>query len=281
VSQTHAVLDVTALLQPERATLLTLLRGFTAEQWALPTECPAWDVKGLALHILGDDVSLLSRQRDASLNSLALFALDHPGMSFRELLDGFNEQWVTATTFFSTELVIELLRLVGEWSDAFYLAVGLETMSSEPVGFFAESEPSLYWQLIAREYAERIILQSQIRRAVGAPDLGGELLVGQARVAMHALAAWLRGHDAPDGAAIAMTFDGVGTWTWRHDGGGWSVVEGDAAADARVTIAADRVVPVLTRGISVTEARAATTVSGDAALADGALAIATPLLVGL
>src|SRR5262249_4305873 len=85
------VLDVTAYLAPERASLLELLRGLSAEQWAQPTECPAWDVKGVALHILGDDLSLLSRQRDASTDGLTLFAVDHPGLSFRELLDGFNE----------------------------------------------------------------------------------------------------------------------------------------------------------------------------------------------
>ena len=48
------------------------------------------------------------------MNSIFLYAVDHPGLNFRELLDGFNEQWVTASQFLSTELLIELLRLVGE-----------------------------------------------------------------------------------------------------------------------------------------------------------------------
>ena len=59
-----AALDVTASLMPERAALLELLRSLGASEWDQPTECPAWTVKGIALHILGDDVSLLSRQRD-------------------------------------------------------------------------------------------------------------------------------------------------------------------------------------------------------------------------
>src|SRR5262249_55985016 len=152
-------------LRPERASLLTLLGGMSASDWERPTECLAWSVKGLALHILGDDLSLLARQRDESTNSLLLYAQDHPGLGFRELLDGFNEQWVTAATFLSHALVIELLRLVGEWSDTFYCEVELHTDSQEPVGFFASDQPSPYWQVIAREYVERVVHQSQIRRA--------------------------------------------------------------------------------------------------------------------
>src|SRR3954447_24336985 len=146
-------LDITGLLAPERVSLLALLGGLSEDQWNAPTECPAWDVKGVALHMLGDHLSLLSRQRDAATASLELYARDHAGLSFMQLLDGFNEQWVTAARFASCELIIELLRVVGEWSDRFYAEVGLETMSREPVGFFAESDVSPYWQLIAREYA--------------------------------------------------------------------------------------------------------------------------------
>ena len=45
-------------------------------------------MKGLALHILGDDLSLLSRQRDVSKNGLVIYAGKHPGLSFRAVLDG-------------------------------------------------------------------------------------------------------------------------------------------------------------------------------------------------
>ena len=48
-------------LRPERAALLSLLEGLEPEQWSRPTECPLYSVKGVALHVLGDDLSLLSR----------------------------------------------------------------------------------------------------------------------------------------------------------------------------------------------------------------------------
>src|SRR4029078_2194994 len=101
-------LDVTPALAPERATFLELLRSLSAEDWERPTECPEWSVKGLVLHVLGDDLSLLSRQHGASLESLTHYAIDTPGVTFRPLLDGFNEQWVTAASFLSIELVLEL-----------------------------------------------------------------------------------------------------------------------------------------------------------------------------
>src|SRR3954466_82630 len=108
------------MLAPERAVLLELLRGMSADDWDRPTECPAWTVKGIALHILGDDLSLLSRQRDAATDGITLYAAHHPGMELRAMLDAFNEQWVTAAEFLSVSQLVELLALVGAWSDTFY-----------------------------------------------------------------------------------------------------------------------------------------------------------------
>src|SRR3954452_4576187 len=122
-------------------------------------------------------------------------------------------------------LILDLLTNVGEWSDRFYCEVGLDTIAREPVGFFASAEPSPYWQLIAREYAERIIHQSQIRRAIGAPELEGELVTWMARVVSHALSVWIGGYEAPQGATIAVHWGNAGSWTWRREPAGWSVHE--------------------------------------------------------
>ena len=143
------MLDATPMLAPERVTLLDLFRGLAPDDWDRPTECPAWTVKGVALHILGDDLSLLSRQRDAATDGITIYSRTHSGMQFRAMLDAFNEQWVTAAEFLGIPLVLELLALVGEWSDDFYRSVGLDTMARESVGFFAQTGPSPYWQLIA------------------------------------------------------------------------------------------------------------------------------------
>src|SRR5262245_8176934 len=171
------VLDVTPMLRPERAALLDLLERVADDDWARPTECPAYDVKGLATHVIGDDLSLLSRQRDRATNGLLLIAEEMPGVDFRTLLDSFNDRWVASARFFSPAVVVELLRSLGDGTATFYEGVDLSA-PCEPVFFFGSTgEPSPYWQAIAREYVERWVHQSQIRRALGMPSLADQHFV--------------------------------------------------------------------------------------------------------
>jgi uncharacterized protein (TIGR03083 family) len=163
---------VLSIYRSERTCLLDLLAGLEPEDWARSTECPAYTVKGIATHILGDDLSLLSRQRDNAVPGLVLLADEMPTADFRALLDAFNDRWVAAARFLSTRLLIELLGLCGEWTALYYEHVDPE-MLGEPVGLFgaAPDDNSPFWQAIAREYLERWIHHSQIRRALGLPSL--------------------------------------------------------------------------------------------------------------
>jgi hypothetical protein len=126
----------------------------------------------VATHVLGDDLSLLSRQRDAAQDGVALLAGAMPGADFRMLLDAFNDRWVQAARFLSTTLVMELLRLTGEWTAAYYEAVDPQA-PGESVGLFGavQQGASPFWQAIVREYLERWIHHSQIRRALGLSSL--------------------------------------------------------------------------------------------------------------
>jgi hypothetical protein len=74
------VLDV---LEPERSALVELLISLGPEDWARRTECPAYSVKGVATHLLGDDLSLLSRQRDQAVDGTTLLASDLPDADTR------------------------------------------------------------------------------------------------------------------------------------------------------------------------------------------------------
>ena len=151
--------------RPERDALLRLLASLAPDDWNKPTECPAYSVKGIATHILGDDLSLLSRQRDGAVQGLLYMADELPGADFRTLLDAFNDKWVSAARFVSPALLIELLRLTDEWTAAYYESVDPD-MPGEPVGLFGTSRDSSspFWQAIAREYIERWVHHSQIRR---------------------------------------------------------------------------------------------------------------------
>lgn len=163
---------VTDAMRAERQALLELLTTIDDEGWQLPTECPAYPVKGVATHILGDDLSLLSRQRDGAMPGLILYAESNAGLDFRQLLDGFNDQWVEAARFLSPAMLIELLRLVGDQSAEFYETVD-PMAPGEPVPLFspAPGEGSPYWHAIVREYLERWTHHSQILRAMGRPSL--------------------------------------------------------------------------------------------------------------
>ncbi len=166
-----AVIEV---LPPERTALLDLLAGLAPDDWERPTECPAYSVKGIASHVLGDDLSLLSRQRDGALPGLFVVAEKMPGADFRALLDAFNDQWVEASRFLSGPVLIELLRWSGDRSAAYYEAVD-PMLVGEPVPMFAPpaGEGSPFWQAIGREYLERWSHHSQIRRALGESSLAG------------------------------------------------------------------------------------------------------------
>jgi uncharacterized protein (TIGR03083 family) len=161
--------------RPERDAFLELLSGLSADDWTLPTECPAYPVKGIATHVLGDDLSLLSRQRDGAVQGLVYMAEELPRADLRTLLDAFNDKWVATARFMSPVLLIELLRLTGEWTAAYYESVDPDS-PGEPVGLFGASRDSRspFWQAIAREYLERWIHHSQIRRALGLGSLADQ-----------------------------------------------------------------------------------------------------------
>ena len=260
-------------LRRERAELVGLLRDLGEADWARPTECPAWTVKQVALHLLGDDLSLLSRQRDAGPQGLILYAEDHPGDDFRQLLDGFNEQWVTASTFISTDLVTTLLELTGEWTATFYETVDLASLG-EPVGFFGSTESSPYWQIAGREFVERWVHQHQIRRAVAAPDLGDDALAAVGTVFVTSIAMRLEDLGVQDGARIGITIADVASWTltWRASTTSWELTpRATGGAEATVEFAAPTAVRLFSRGPVAPEIADVITTSGDGDLGASAL----------
>jgi uncharacterized protein (TIGR03083 family) len=167
-----SIFVVTDAMPHERQELLVLLGELDEADWDRPTECPSYSVKGIATHILGDDLSLLSRQRDGAVQGLVLVAETMPGADFRTLLDAFNDQWVEAARFLSPALLTELLRLSGEWSAQYHRDVD-PSRPGEPVPMFGPppGQSSPFWQAIAREFLERWAHHSQIRRALGHPSL--------------------------------------------------------------------------------------------------------------
>ena len=262
-------LDVVPLLPRERGALLELLGALDPAAWERPTECPAWSVKGIALHVLGDDLSLLSRQRDEAVNGIVLEAV-RPGAptDFRALLDRFNERWVDVAGFLGTTLVVELLQLTGDLTARFYAEVDPARVG-EPVGLFGGG-PAPYWQIAAREYLERWVHQAQIRRAVDAPALEEPSLVlpGSAVVA-RALVQPLAPVAAPPGTAVVLAVGDLAAWTFTREADGWSVHdEGVVDPAVRLTMSLEDAALVFTRGLPAGEVGPRIAVTGDPAVAD-------------
>lgn len=224
--------SVLQMLRPERSTLVELLGNLSGDQWSASTECPAWTVQGIARHLLGDDLSVLARQRDAATNGLVLYACDHPGLSFRQLLDGFNEQWVTAAAFLSPPLLTQMLSLTGDWTADHYESTDPHQLG-EPVGMFGAAGASPYWQIAGREFVERWAHHHQIRRAVGAPRLDIEYDVGAANVIAATLAPAMTGIEAANGETATLEIEGLGSWNYKSARGAWTVTPNVSPCDGR------------------------------------------------
>jgi uncharacterized protein (TIGR03083 family) len=254
-------IDVLDALATERSAFVGLLRSLERADWKVPTECPIYDVQGVATHILGDDLSLLSRQRDSAPPGLLDVLED--GMDFRTALDRFNDRWVEAAGFFSPPLLVELLERSGEWTLDWYRAVDSDSLG-EPVGFFAAAGPSPYWQIAAREYVERWVHHHQIRRAVGRPDLDTvEILQPALGAVARGLVAHLHDLGASQDDSIQLLV-GLDAWTLVRHGERWVLLEGDVeSATTCLQITRDDATPAFSKGWRAPEVEAAFVLEGD------------------
>jgi uncharacterized protein (TIGR03083 family) len=261
------VVVVTHLFPPERASLVKLLASLSVEQWQAPTVCPGWTVKDVALHLLGDDIGLLSRRRDG------VAPADAPSQlaGWQELvafLDRLNQTWVEATRRISPRLLCELLAFTGEatWR---YLA-GLDPLAVEARVAWVGPDPVPNWLDVAREYTERWTHQQQIRDAVGVPGLTEPAFVAPVLATfVHALPRAFAGVPAPAGTTVEVVVGGQGggCWVLTRTPDGWRLAAGTAAEPvARVALDAETAWRLWTKGIGQAAAQSAVSISGDRAL---------------
>ena len=243
--------QVLELLRDERNELLQLLGELSPQEWGAATECPAWSVKGIALHLLGDDVSLLSRQRDEESPGVVVEATGEGWEDLMAPLDRFNEQWVDAASFLSPAVIVDLLRLTGEWTDRWYASVDPDRLG-ETIHWISPIDPQPYWLLAAREYLERWIHHLQIRRAVNSPGLNS------ARYVVPAVAVTLRGlpralSSLPTSPETTITFtirDADVSWTLRPVADSWQLHDGaPAEPDVRLSFGVESAVNLFSRGL--------------------------------
>src|ERR1700680_3208212 len=118
--KTPAPILVAELFPEVRQHLLSLLGGLTAGDWLRPTAATRWNVKDVALHLLGGDISNLSRRRDA-------YTPPGPAISsWADLVDFINElnaSCVAAARRMSPRVMCDLLAHIGTQVDAYFLSL--------------------------------------------------------------------------------------------------------------------------------------------------------------
>jgi uncharacterized protein (TIGR03083 family) len=250
--------------------LLELLEGLSAEEWERLTAAAGWTVKDVALHLLGDEISILSGKRDG---------FSEPGESFQTwdelvaFLNARNAAWVQATRRISPQLLCELLRFTGERSNAWFLSLDLYAMGGSVS--WAGPEPAPVWLDVAREFTERWHHQQHIRDAVGKPGCIEPYFLKPVLAAfMHGLPQTYQGVEAPEGACITITITGEsgGAWSLLRQDERWQLYTGSPDSPVvEITLPEDAAWRLFTKGLSVEKARRQAQLHGDLDLAAKAL----------
>lgn len=234
------VRDVRPLAAAEREALLHLLGGLTDEEWLAPTAAPRWTVKDIALHLLDDDLTWLSRVRDGELSGLVDMS---DRRAFPRLLAEKNQRWVDAARVMSRRVVTDLLRWSGEQVDALHAS---QNMLGEGWVSWASDQPVPYWFNVAQEFTERWVHQQQMREAVGRVEDHEATLPDVLNTFV-----WAYPHQLPSSAGpgpVHVVIEDIGVWTLAAtDGGAWSLSTGlSGEPDTRFRLAADTAWRLLT-----------------------------------
>jgi len=254
------------LYPEERSALLGVLADLNDAEWERPTVCPGWSVRDIALHLLADDLGVLSRQRDEH-RSLA----PRPDESLGVFLARINDEWIQATRRLSGRVIMDLLGWSGDETYGHFS--GVDPLALGGAVSWAGPGPAPRWLDIAREYTERWVHQQHIRDAVGRPGLKERHWFGPVLETFVLGLPRALGDAVPDGATLRLRISGDagGEWRARRQDGAWSLgalVEG--APDATVQLDQEIAWRLFTKGITKEAARRTARIEGNLALADRA-----------
>jgi uncharacterized protein (TIGR03083 family) len=204
--------ELPALIGIERDRLLQVLGSLRSADWQKPTPCPEWNVLALCCHLVGVDLSSLSRNRDQHHGT------DLPdGQSeaeFIQWIDNLQMEWVEAARRLSPRVVIDLLawsapQLVDMFEDQDPTACLAHVSWAGP-------DPLPVWLNQLRELSEYWIHRQQLLQALDLPadlrsDLVGPILEGL----RWAYAFRLGKVPAAFGDTVVFTITGPYAATWH------------------------------------------------------------------
>jgi len=258
-----------------RAELLKVLASLGPAEWTAAAT-PRWSVKDVTAHLLGGDVGILSRERDAHRTPAQIATYEQ----LVEHIDRLNEEWVVAARRMSVRVLREWLAYAGPHVDAYFSSLDPHAMGG-PVSW-AGPDPAPVWFDIAREFTERWHHQQQIRDATGRPPLYDPYFLAPVLATfVRALPHSLRHTMAPLDTVIQLEIPGPagGVWCVRRTEHDWRFVARSTLPPATtVTLVPDVAWRVFTKGLSRDEAHARATIRGEMKFA--APILATTAVIG-
>ncbi len=244
--------------------LIRLLSALSTEDWQKPTACPGWSVKDVALHLLGVEISNLSRRRDRVELEAALTSWD----DLVAYVNEWNQGWVRTAQRMSPRLLIDLLEFTGAQLNEYFKSLDPYALGGSIS--WSGPEPAPVWLDLAREYTERWHHQQHIRDAVGAPGLKEPRVMAPVLAAfVHAMPRAFQTCPAAENTSVVLTITGAsgGRWALLRERATWDLYEGaPGQPDAEVTLPEDIAWRLFTRGLSPSIAREQMVLSGDQSL---------------
>jgi uncharacterized protein (TIGR03083 family) len=243
-------------------TLLDLLHSLTAAEWQRPTAAASWTVHDVALHLLGDDVGILSGRRDEYVES------DISIGTWDELvtwINRHNDLWVQGTRRISPRLLCDLLRFTGDQVSALFGSLDLYALGGTV--YWASPDPAPGWLILGREFTERWHHQQHIREAVGRPILDDpHFLAPVLATFVRALPQTYKHVEAAVSTCVTLTIAGSsgGSWSIVREQGQWQLYSGKPdLPKAEVVLPEDTAWRLFTKGIGKETARGQATFGGD------------------
>jgi uncharacterized protein (TIGR03083 family) len=249
----------------ERARLSELLGGLAPGDWQRPSPCPGWTFLGLCCHLLGDDLSLLARQRDGYHGTPSPEGAAEA--EFVAWLDDMQAEWVRAARRLSPRLVTELLG----WTGPLVVETlrGQDPRARTARVSWADTGPVPVWLDQARELSEQWIHRQQLLQALGRPsDLRADLAGPVLDALRWAYPYRLKQRPAGPGDTVTIAISGPATRTWQivATAAGWDCRdEPGARVVARLSLTTEQAWRLLTNNLPAA-GRAHLRASGDNAI---------------
>lgn len=260
---------VADLLPEMRAELLRLLAALDDEGWARPTACGDWTVCDIALHLLGDDVGLISNLRDGDGQ---YFDFQSWG-ELVSIIDAQNHIWIRAARRLSRRLLLDLLAFTGE--QVYETLAALDPFEpAGPIGW-AGPGPDPRWLHVAREVTEYWTHHQHICDALGVESLKSARYLHPVLSAfVHALPLAYRRRDAALDTLVKVVIGGEGGGEWHvvREEHGWALYAAtDLTPASTVILGVETAWRLFTRGLDRETARPHVLISGDTLLGEIAL----------